>query len=732
MSEASRSRRVLRFGAFQCDLSTGELRRNGTRVYLPDQPLRVLTMLLERPSELVTRQELQGRLWPGQEYGLFDDGLNTAMNRLRNVLNDKAGKPRFIETIPRHGYRFIAAVETVTAENGPLPDAGAGQKSQEAGPAADVPRPAGDGTPTQEANAKSGPQTRETVRLWLKRTLWGLAAALGLFALWWFTPLPPPSITRIDQITVGARIDRPVKPTSDEGHIYYIARDGDHWNLMQTSLSGGDGQRVDLSLPGGTATVLDVSPRDSTLLLATGTDEGQVWTMPGPGGPATGLSNIAAACATFSPDGQSIAYTHGDTLWAANADGANVHKLADLPHLPSWLAWSPDGRQLRFTVGVLFNNSEISIWEISSDGRNLHRLLAGWSHPASECCGSWTRDGRYYVFTSSRGGHANLWALREHGRFLRRSPRGPFQLTTGPGSPFGGTLSRDPARVLFYNGIWQAEMETLNIQTGQLSSFYPGSQPSSVAFTRDHKWMVYADTWPNGGLFRSRLDGVTDRVRLASADLNPAYPRWSPDGRWVAFAVYRAGEPGRVYFVPGEGGALQELLPGTTAVRDPEWSNDGKRLVVCHRLGQSETTELLIVDFATRQAEKVPGSEDLWGPQWSPEGSYIAATSGSEVKLWSVKLKRWEVIARGKAFGFGVWSPDGRYLYYQDLLGKGQALFRYEVQNRHAEAVADFSGYLKSGVSRCALAPELAPDGSPVIVFNRSFYDLFAAEVRWP
>jgi DNA-binding winged helix-turn-helix (wHTH) protein len=722
MAEVPRSRRALRFGAFQCDLGTGELRRNGARVYLPEQPLRVLATLLERPGDLVTRQELQDRLWPGQEFGLFDDGLNTAVNRLRAALNDKADKPRFIETIPRRGYRFVAAVEAV-AESCPVTDNGGRHK---AGPAADVAR--------QASDVHNHRPARGGIWLWLKPAMRVAAGVLGLFALWWYTPLPPPQIIHVDQITVGARIDTPVKLTSDEGHIYYIARDGDHWNLMQTSLGGGDGQRANLSLQGVLVTVLDVSQRDSTLLLSTSAkrEEGQLWTMPGPDAPATRLGNIAAGSAVFSPDGQSIAYIHGDILWMANVYGANAHKVADLPHVPSWLAWSPDGRHLRFTVGALFNNSETSIWEISSDGRNLHRLLAGWSRPASECCGSWTRDGRYYVFTSQRGGHGDLWALRERGSFLRRSLRGPFQLTAGPGSPFAGTLSHDNTHVFFYNGAWQAEMQALSIRTGQLSSFYRGNQPRFIAFTRDHRWIAYADLWSDEGLFRSRPDGVTDRVRLAPAGLNPSSPRWSPDGKWVAFVVFRPGQPGRVYFVSAEGGALQELLPGTTAVRDPDWSNDGKRLVLCHRPGQSDASELLIVDFATRHAEKISGSEDLWEPRWSPDGRYISATNGSEIKLWNVRLKRWEVIARGKSFSLGVWSPDSRYLFYQDLLGKGQALFRYDMQSQHTETVADFSGYLKSGVSRCALAADLAPDGSPVIVFNRSFYDLFAAEVRWP
>lgn len=115
MSEPSPTRRVLRFGIYQCDLYTRELYKNGIRVKLPDQPFRLLAVLLERPGEAVTRQELQERLWPDSSFGDFNDGLNTAMNKLRAALDDEAENPRFVETLPRRGYRFVAAVTAPAA-----------------------------------------------------------------------------------------------------------------------------------------------------------------------------------------------------------------------------------------------------------------------------------------------------------------------------------------------------------------------------------------------------------------------------------------------------------------------------------------------------------------------------------------------------------------------------------------------------------------------------------------
>ncbi|MGH9687270.1 MAG: winged helix-turn-helix domain-containing protein, partial [Candidatus Acidiferrales bacterium] len=109
---------VVRFGVYECDLRAGELHKNGIKLRLSEQPFYLLTILLERRGELVTRQELRERLWPNDEFGEFNDGLNTAINKVRSALDDSAENPRFIETVPRRGYRFIAPVETVRGSEG--------------------------------------------------------------------------------------------------------------------------------------------------------------------------------------------------------------------------------------------------------------------------------------------------------------------------------------------------------------------------------------------------------------------------------------------------------------------------------------------------------------------------------------------------------------------------------------------------------------------------------------
>jgi cholera toxin transcriptional activator len=109
--------RVARFGVFELDLSAGELRKSGVKLHLQGQPFQVLALLLERAGEVVTREELQQKLWPSDTFVDFDHSLNTAINKVREALGDSASNPRFVETLARRGYRFIAPVQ-VPDQNG--------------------------------------------------------------------------------------------------------------------------------------------------------------------------------------------------------------------------------------------------------------------------------------------------------------------------------------------------------------------------------------------------------------------------------------------------------------------------------------------------------------------------------------------------------------------------------------------------------------------------------------
>src|SRR5260370_25723894 len=103
--------RLIRFGIFEADLSAGELRKGGSRIRLQEQPFQILAMLLERPGQVITREELRAKLWPGDTFVDFEHGVNSGVARLREALGDSADSPRYIETLPRRGYRLIVLVE---------------------------------------------------------------------------------------------------------------------------------------------------------------------------------------------------------------------------------------------------------------------------------------------------------------------------------------------------------------------------------------------------------------------------------------------------------------------------------------------------------------------------------------------------------------------------------------------------------------------------------------------
>ncbi len=179
--------RTFRFGVFEIDVRSGELRKQGRKVRLEGQPVQILICLLENPGELVTRQELRKRLWPADTFVNFEYGLNAAVKRLRQALNDSAGNPRFVETLPRRGYRFLAPVQTVNAgEAAPSEIA----PSVDGAPPAKPEPESGEPAVTDQVDPSKKTVVSEGVRFgpaW-KRSGLALLLALGIFALWMFRP----------------------------------------------------------------------------------------------------------------------------------------------------------------------------------------------------------------------------------------------------------------------------------------------------------------------------------------------------------------------------------------------------------------------------------------------------------------------------------------------------------------------------------------------------------------
>ena len=170
MATSVNNPRVLRFGAFEANLASGELRKSGVRVKLQDRPFQILAILLARPGEVITREDLQRSLWPADTFVDFEHGLNTAITKLRQALADDADNPRFIETLPRRGYRFVAPVS------------GDGQKVLAEAGVRGAPSAAAGATESATAKPASAGHVRRSTLYWAV----GIVFLLGLATASWF------------------------------------------------------------------------------------------------------------------------------------------------------------------------------------------------------------------------------------------------------------------------------------------------------------------------------------------------------------------------------------------------------------------------------------------------------------------------------------------------------------------------------------------------------------------
>src|SRR5579863_6329872 len=749
---------MLKFGPYVVDLAAGELQKNGSRIRLQEKPLRVLVLLAERQGQLVTREELKNRLWPEETFVDFEAGLNTAVSKLRDALSDRADKPRYIETIPRRGYRFLTPVEIVgSSRNSTGLLASSAPPGEFPSTAETIPAPVAPSRPVDETLASESltgrpsveaskqpsmedqiARIRSTHSLWIRATI-AVAALILLFTVWWLTPLPDPRVTDIFRVTQSGRLDYLVRPATDRVRIFYVQRAGDHYDLMQAPVNGGEAQKIDPPFPN--TLVWDVSRDRSRYLITSFARRGEpapLWSWPTTGGIPVKIGDIVSGSAAFSPDGRQIAYHIGNDLLIAQVDGSRVRKLASFPAQPDSPVWSPDGSSIRFVLIDPQRNTS-SIWEISPDGRNLHRVLPDWQGLPKQYCPTWTPDGRYFIFVDGSQSVSRLYTLREKQDWWRRSPRGPFLFaaeTTGSWSPLVGLDGRS---VYFYGTNFQSDLATLDLSTQHFSGVLREQRSAMLSVSRDGQWVTYISR-VSRGIWASHFDGSAAR-QIELENMEGAFPRFSPDNKLIAFTGLRPGMPDAVYIAPSSGGALRSVGQNSDRTSDPDWSPDGSRLVVDRSAAdrsvaaspQQPGSTLAVLDLATSAVTDLPGSENLRMPRWSPDGRHIAALSDTrtEIRMFDTASHRWSTLAQGKSLGFPVWSADGASLYYQDVLAPGEPLYRLQIANGSRTLVASFQSALDNGISRCVFVA-LTPEGIPLIAQDRNHSDIYGARLLLP
>jgi Tol biopolymer transport system component/DNA-binding winged helix-turn-helix (wHTH) protein len=700
--------RIIQFGLFELDLDARELRKSGVRIRLQEQPFQILAMLLERPGEIVTREELRNRLWPKDTFVDFDLSLNSAVKKLRQALGDDSENPRFIETLYRRGYRFIGQTNGTGVVRDPVA-------------ASPIPSPV---QLTQPLPAKSR-RINHPALAWMVSALVILIAVL----VWLARPLPPPRILGYTQITHDGL--RKGGIVTDGERLYFHQLQGNRFGSAQVSVSGGESSA--LTIPFTNSFITDIAADGSAVLVASfkGTnDYPSLWSVPLPTGSPQRLSDISGTTANWSNDRSKLVFASGTDIYIANGNGSSPKKLATLSGSVEGLRLSPDGRRLRFDV-LDSRTGFTAIWEVYSDGSHLRQLLPGWNPTPRECCGNWTPDGKYYIFQSLRDGKTNLWILPEESHWLAATK--PLQLTNGPLDFSAPAPSKDGKRIFAVGSQPRSELMRY---TGQwFASYLGGMSSTDLAFSRDGQWVAYI-TIPEETLWRSKVDG-TQRLQLTQSSLQAALPRWSPDGKQIAFMGRATNTNWRAYVIASDGGAAHDLAPSAPAGFDPTWSPDGKSIVLTlNEAGEPGVSPsgpgVAIVDVETQKISLLPQAAQFFSPRWSPDGKYIAAITIDSQKLviFDRGTQQWTDLV-SLPIGYPSWSHDGQYLYFDTTLTEDPAIYRLRISDRKLERLVSlkgpqrFWGYFGPWTG-------LAPDDSPLIARDTSSQEIYALDWQLP
>jgi len=733
---AQQDRRLYRFGLFEVDLERGTLSRQGTPVKLQEQPFRILALLLETPGEVLSRDDLRKRIWPEGTFVEFDGSLNTALMKLRAALNDNAENPVFIETVPRRGYRFIAPVEIVEVEPSPLMTAIRIESEDER---ESVELPLDGDSPVTEAQPK-GHETRsfKSGPAWWQVSVMaaGLVAVL-LFFLW---PRSEPKVMAVSQLTHTGQVDPWGKLVTDGSRIYFVVRDVTGWNLMQTSVEGGNIQRT--PTPFDNTRIFDLSPDHAQFLIGQFTHEGEetaLWFWPVQGGAPRRVGDVMAKEAVWSPTGDMIAFVRGETILITDTQGSEAREVARFKLAPHSLLWSPDGERLRFTQSNLVEGTD-SMWEIGTDGKSLRRVLPGEEGGPHEGSGTWLAGGNYFAFSTGQDlranlavdTQANLWLLEEkHGWFGSHSGD-PIQLTKGPIAFDHPTATAGGSRVFAIGSHNEYQLLRIDPKTLTKTAMLAESGATDMDFSLDGQWVVYAAR-ENGTLWKSRIDG-SNRMQLMAGATGAFAPHWSPDQKQILFTGFLLDKQPRLYVVSAQGGSPKTVLPmdNRWASVSGDWRTDGRQIVLdVQDTATGGESTIRILDLESGRLSTIAGSEGLIEPRWSADGRYIAALNPKkkQIFLYDCKLLKWTVLAEANFPSTLRWSPGGDALYFQDTDEVEESVFRVPMATREAERVTRFGDLLSSGAARCIFTG-LSPDGSVYITVDHGDVDVYAIDLK--
>ena len=616
---------LIRFGSFELDPASGELRKTGARGKLQEQPFQVLRALVERPGEVVTREELHERLWPGDTFVEFDDGLNTAVRKIRQALGDAADNPRFVETLPKRGYRFIAPVR--------LPQG----SSSEPGEPPHAPR-----SETHRADSK-------------RRIGWyafGALAAVAAVAGAWTGmfgpdgPEPTAEPMRAVPLTSYPGVEK-TAGLSPDGRQVAFSWDGegrDNFDIYVQQIGSGN-----LPIRLTTHADHDLSPAWSPdgrfLVFARTSYESPAWTalpmvteyeiflMPAIGGPTRKVAETSYPKTAWPPDGQGIIGSarpspeQPPALFVFPTDGSERRQLTWPPSEALYgdvdPAVSPDGRSLAFYRRVGARSGPLLTLDMSKD--SVPRGAATeWNRSGRSKAAAWAPNGRDLIVVNRQRSF-----LAD--RLVRLSPEEPDiprPLAIGTMAATDPAIAAKANRLVFTQFQWNVNLAALRRTGAADGSWRTDPFPSSTRvedsphYSPDGKRIVFdSDRSGTQSLWVSDADGANARLLHTFGFESAGSPRWSPDGRRVAFDSRAAGTFD-IYVINAGGGEPLRLTEDSAFDHMPRWSPDGEW-----------------VYFTSNRA----GGWEIWK---------ISAAGGEPL----------QVTRRGGTLPFA--SPDGEYVYY--------------------------------------------------------------------
>ncbi len=703
------SQRLFRFDVFKVDVWTGELHKEGAKLKIQDQPLKVLAMLLARPGELVTREQLREGLWSDDTFVDFDHGLNTAVNRLRAALNDSAETPRFVETVGSRGYRFIAPVTT----NGSGKTVAAAEHS---GPPVHDWSEAGEilpsrSKPTDVALAQSPIRIR--ARKWNRVTatlLLVAAGAAGYGAHRWRSHsahLPDFESLRMTKLTSSGRAED-VAISPDGSYVVYSQRDQQGVGLWLHHIATSSKTQIlpseDVDFRG-----LTFSPDGNSIYFVRTRKEiggfKDLYAMPMLGGLARLLAKDIDTPVSFSPDGRQFVYLkgigppYGNEIRIANADGSGNRVLATLngtsSNFQTGPAWSPDGRTVVVSLMLGGDRAGFVLDSISPLDGTVRQVF--W-HPGVIGRPLWLPDSETVLAElDDPAGQGQLWSVS-----LRE---GKKRRVTNDLANWGIRIeaTRDAHTVSAIQwsvvaNLWSAPaanlLKTRQITDGKLPMIAAVARPDGKILAvsgNDDLWVVNRD---GTGLapFSSLRDAAppvmcgdfvvtasysSGAVATAQAGPNTIKTTKLASGRLI---VQRSYQSGVAEIMRADQDGLNPTKLAEGLLYSPTCSPDGKFVFYISMRAPQRIMRVPIQGGDSQIVGDVPGPTIRGTMRVSPDGRFLAFAFDQEhpkplSKLAIVSARTGETVKTFDAPGAIYresclrWSPDGKGLQY--LLTKG-------------------------------------------------------------